>query len=785
LVAAGATRLSCDYARVVGTVLLCALLTLTLPRHVFAEDATIDYGNDIQPLFDYYCVACHACFDAPCQLDLTHPAGVGRGANKLPIYDGTRLEAAQPTRLFIDARGEQAWRERGFFPVTRADGAPALLRRVLELKAEHPLAVDRSLPDGIELGIRRTNRCATPDEAAQDDMDHAQLGMPFALPGMRAAELQRVRDWLDQGAIVRFEPPAVSVSERGQINQWEAWLNGGGTERALVARWLFEHWAIARLYFDRGVTGHFFRLVRSATPPGEPVAEIATRFPNSDPGQAFYYRLRLHPGTRVAKTHITFALGADVLQRIEQLFFTEDWRVAALPGYSTDERANPFTTYAVIPAAARYRFMLEHAEYFVRTFIRGPVCRGQLATDVIRDHFWVMFQDPKSDPYVVDNAYRGEVNALLGLPGVEDDILEGAEIWFESTEERNRYTAMRQEALAALQPGGAGLSSIWNGDGSNRNALLTVFRHHDSAMVKRGWLGQKPFTLWWMDYPLFERSYYNLVVNFDVFGNVAHQAQTRLYFDLIRNGAEQNFLRLLPPAARQDILDSWYAGSGQLKLWFSYQSIDTESASAVAYETDSSGEELRDRLLALFEPINATPDPINRGGMTPKAKGLGRLGSGRAGDSILGTLADVPTAQMPAIAHLPDASILQVIGPDDRLAIYTLVRNRRHTNVAFLLGESLRYAPEKDTLSIVPDVATLYPNFIFVVPYSELTDFTTSLRNKALDDRALFVERVVSRWGVRRSSPDFWSRFHALNRYLYEQDSVEAGMLDLNRYVDP
>lgn len=37
------------------------------------------------------------------------------------------------------------------------------------------------------------------------------------------------------------------------------------------------------------------------------------------------------------------------------------------------------------------------------------------------------------------------------------------------------------------------------------------------------------------DCPLLERGYYNLVVNFDVFGSVAHQAQTRLYFYPIRN----------------------------------------------------------------------------------------------------------------------------------------------------------------------------------------------------------------------------------------------------------
>ncbi|HBZ98383.1 MAG TPA: hypothetical protein DEO97_03295, partial [Pseudomonas sp.] len=47
-----------------------------------------------------------------------------------------------------------------------------------------------------------------------------------------------------------------------------------------------------------------------------------------------------------------------------------------------------------------------------------------------------------------------------------------------------------------------------------------------------------------------------------------------LYFDLIRNGAELNFLRLLPPASRQAILDDWYEKSGQLKLLLAYTSVD-------------------------------------------------------------------------------------------------------------------------------------------------------------------------------------------------------------------
>jgi len=116
--------------------------------------------------------------------------------------------------------------------------------------------------------------------------------------------------------------------------------------------------------------------------------------------------------------------------------------------------------------------------------------------------------------------------------------------------------------------------------------------------------------------------------------------------------------------------------------------------------------------------------------------------------------------------------------------VVTLVRNRRHSNVAFLLGESLRYETEKDTLSVIPGVATVYPNFMFVVPVDGLADFAAALSDEALDDCELFIERAVAKSGVRRSSPQFWTRFHAINRHLYEADPVEAGMLDLNRYVD-
>jgi len=102
---------------------------------------------------------------------------------------------------------------------------------------------------------------------------------------------------------------------------------------------------------------------------------------------------------------------------------------------------------------------------------------------------------------------------------------------------------------------------IWNGGSAgNRNAALTIFRHFDDASVNYGWLGDYPETAWLIDYPLLERIHYLLVVGFDVYGNVGHQLNTRLYMDLLRNEGESYFLAFLPVKTRQQLWEKWYQG---------------------------------------------------------------------------------------------------------------------------------------------------------------------------------------------------------------------------------
>lgn len=749
--------------------------TLPLPKV-----SNVDYDTDIKPIIETKCVACHGCFDAPCQLKMESTEGFLRGATKLNAYDGTRQEPIEPTRLFIDASSQEEWQDAGFYSILTGSNAEAsLLYRMLALGKSHQFKDNSKLPDALDISIRRENQCPTVDTMSEYEADHPLTGMPFAVTGLSDDEFSTISGWLYQGGKVNETVPQLSHDELEVITQWETYLNQISNPRRLVARWLYEHLFLAHLYIeDKGKDTKFFELVRSYTPTGKPISVVKTRLPNSNPEQPIYYRLRLVKGTTVHKRHITFQFDKKLRERIEELFFATEWEVNRLPGYEYEDRANPFLTFSAIPAKARYRFLIEHAEYFTRTFIRGPVCRGQIATDVIRDQFWVMYQDPEHDLFITDEKYRHKVEPLLGLPGQDDNLTETRENWDKYKDKRNQYLSLRNQHYQAAPIDWTSLKAIWDGEGNNTNAFLTVFRHFDNASVVRGMVGQTPQTLWWMDFPLFERTYYELVVNFDLFGNVAHQLQTRLYFDLIRNGAEHNFLRLLPSDKRKDILDDWYQGMSVVKTYFTYAPLDINIETGEEFSTDDTKTELSNRLLDQFRRVNAVAnDSLNRC-HSHTCSDMSLANWKQKADSWLSRLTTASFEETSGLQFLPELTFIRVRHDDER-TVYSLIRNRYHTNVAFLFGESLRYKPEKDSLTLYNGIAGSYPNFIFDIDANELELFEKALMEATSEDA---FDALVQKWGVRRTHPQFWQIFHDFTQWQREQSPIDAGIFDANRY---
>jgi len=755
-----------------------------------ASYQTYSYTRDVKPILEHKCIACHACYDAPCQLKLTSAEGLLRGATTQRVYDSSRLDNAAPTRLFVDAHGVEQWREKGFFSVLNDRGGPlqanldnSNLYRMLELGRNNGLAPDSPVPDDIVLGLARETTCPAPDEFAKYAKDKLQQGMPLAIAGLTDGEYGTLRQWLYEGAVIDEQPLVPGPGEQERIDHWEAFFNEPTPRNRLVGRYLYEHLYPAHLYFDELETGNFFELVRSRTPSGQPVDVIATARPNDDPGPQFYYRLRPVEGTLVQKTHMPYALGPARMARYEKLFLESDWDVATLPDYSRANQINPVAAFDAIPPAARYQFMLDEAKYFVTTFIRGPVCAGQIATNVIEDRFFVLFQDPKSDLSVTDPQYLKAILPHLVLVPEQEGVVKLFANWVERGKMMNEYINLRGEYYKKLQPGGRSLDDIWYGDGHNTSAALTVFRNFDNAMVTRGFVGADPKTLWVMDYPMLERTYYLLVVNFNVFGSVATQAETRLYFDLIRANGENNFLHFMPPGVRTAMRDSWYKGSlAQLKVNHIYEIVNEKQPVAIDYRGDDPKADFI-RMVAARQPDHAgLPDTLNRcaQGTDCAAPGIGPRQAGV--EAALRTLSSRPAADpgMRFVRYMPDVAFLRVTDDagGDAFA-YTLIRDKAHANVAFMFEEQDRRERDQDRLTIYRGLLGSYPNFMFQVPEKEMAEFTATLHG--MSDSA-GLDELVQRWGLMRTNPRIWENFQWFVDYTHRTAPLEAGVYDLSRY---
>ena len=402
----------------------------------------------------------------------------------------------------------------------------------------------------------RRSPARRPTEFAAYAQQHPLGGMPYGMAPLSDAELGVLAAWVAQGAPPPPAPPPLPDAATAQVARWEAFLNGDSLKQRITARYLYEHWFVAHLYFEDLPTGPFFRVVRSthAARRADRRDRHAAALRRTRASQRFWYRLRPIDGDdRPQDAHRLSAERREDAPPVRRSSWTPTGSRRGCPSYDADEASNPFISFDQIPARSRYQYLLDDAQYFVMTFIRGPVCRGQVAVDVIEDHFFVAFLDPDHDLSVIDPSFLEQAK---GVPQPARRAPEPPRARRVLDPVRLRAAPLPRPARAAtttpLDPKRLGptLDFIWDGDGHNPNAQLTVFRHFDNATVVRGFLGAMPKTAWVIDFPIFERIYYDLVAGYDVFGNVTHQAATRLYMDHLRMQSENLFLTFLPADRR-------------------------------------------------------------------------------------------------------------------------------------------------------------------------------------------------------------------------------------------
>ncbi len=729
------------------------------------------YQNQVQPILNNRCTVCHGCYDAPCQLKLSSPAGIARGATKALVYDALRLREAEPTRLNIDASNSAQWRKQGFYPVLNegkqnptANREASLLFKMLELKKLHPLPSQTLLPESFTLGTKRKQSCSNQTSFEKFAEEKPLWGMPYGLPQLSKPESETLTQWIDAGAPLP-EASLLPSQYQQRVAQWENFFNGTTLKQQLVNRYIYEHLFLGHLYFDDLQPDHYFELVRSYTPPGQPIKIIPTRRPYDDPGKLFYYRLRPIDSTILAKNHMPYALSNTRMERWELLFYQPDYPVTELPAYTAEVASNPFEAFKSLPVSARYRFMLDEAQFTIMGFIKGPVCRGQIALNVIRDRFWVVFENPDISDHIEQEHFLAKNSQHLRLPAESGSNWRPVSKWLEYSVNQLQYLEARYETRERLfKNERLNLDLIWDGDGVNSNSALTIIRHFDSASVLQGFVGDSPQTAWVVDYPILERIHYLLVAGFDVFGNVNHQLLTRLYMDFLRMESEFNFLTFLPPEAQESEWDSWYEGAIKpLREYLNQSRKLFTKNTALKFSSNEPKQELFIQLQKKLAPSQRHNRQFELENIpTTESRWLRRL------TKIEGKAASL----LPQVVHLA------VTEQDNGFNIYTILHDNAHSNVASLIGEDNNRRPERDRLTVIKGIVGDYPGAYWRVEQEQLPTMVQALEQ--LDNESHYY-RFMNQYGIRRTDPDFWQHSDKIHEFYRLNQPIDWGLLDYNR----
>ena len=312
-----------------------------------------------------------------------------------------------------------------------------------------------------------------------------------------------------------------------------------------------------------------------------------------------------------------------------------------------------------------------------------------------------------------------------------------------------------------------------------------MFRNFDSAAVEFGLLGDYPETAWIIDFPLFERIHYLLVAGFDVYGNVGHQLNSRLFMDFLRMEGEDNFLAYIPAGSRKEIRDQWYKGIRESrKKYFQEPMIWSSLESPIDYQTDDPQRELYQLVEEHLGPLTGGPDYLNR------CDGEDCVSDGateavRQADAQLRRLHQIDRESLQEeqeyLGVAPDNVFLRVMvdgGPDIH---YTILRNKMYNNLSSLLesGATQSRDPVNDSYTVLRGFSGAYPNFFLAIPLDELEEAmdllveVTSLEG---------YQQFIARWGVRRTNPEFWEHSDWFHEQYAIQQPLEYGAFDLNRY---
>lgn len=736
-----------------------------------------DFFGKIQPIFERRCVVCHSCFEAPCQLKLTSPQLLMRGATQ-HITTGHLTASLRTDLLFTLA--EQ--RKGGFYSVIpEKPGQDSLMGALLkEGNDRNGLPPEEYVPPE-----KRQCVASTVKWNELNSLEKKKLGMPYYMAPIEEQEYKDLTAWIDKGAPLPSEKELDVLAQPKSpkvIQHWEDFMNAPAWKARWTSRYLYEHLFTAHLYFEES-PGEFYEIVRSKTAAPEKIEEIAAERPYTMPSEwvnDFSYRLRKVQQTIVQKQHFVYKISKNTISELQKLFWEPKWNSSPEAKPFSFEDRNPFIAFEHIPANSRYRWMLKNAKMLLDMDMRSDNCHGEGATGPLHESFLVLFLKPESDVTVQIPDFFKYANPYLGMTNVSfSNVLLQAE--YKSNQVA--YSKIKQHYQQHLFPKGLAFEDIWNGEQGTQMPLFTITHHEKTASVHDGAFGPQQRVSLLFDYATFERLYYNCVALTTLFDKITDKMGTVWYLRDVGREVEEQMLSFIPEDLRETVRAEWIQGEGTRNRY-------DDSRFALPFNENLLAR--KDLSVDPKRPFESMMDYmlLKSGRFTqqivgnnhyPISKGSNEYYKFKALSEYMSQ--EIVAGEGHRAQHFPNISYIAVEGPSG-VHYYTVVANRYYDYVNYIPyraapADKLGRHAAKDYLTIFQDIQINYPGKIYVVKEAEVESFMNKM--KSVSSREKYV-KFDKTYGLQKMSPQFWQTIDAIQSHFIQLDPINNGILDLGEY---
>ncbi len=111
--------------------------------------------------------------------------------------------------------------------------------------------------------------------------------------------------------------------------------------------------------------------------------------------------------------------------------------------------------------------------------------------------------------------------------------------------------------------------------------------------------------------------------------------------------------------------------------------------------------------------------------------------------------------------------------------LFTLLHNNAHSNISRLFDEESNRTPGLDDLTLVRGVVGSYPAAYWSLHENDIPKLYQHLKNLRTDAD---YDKLLDQFGIRRSNQAFWSFSDDVHQWYQQDQPIEFGLLDYNRF---